>query len=90
MLSLTVVYGVAFAFPAEKDTNEHVRAVGRDCGDGRDVGEEQDAIYAGVCYVGKFLEDFSRLIEGAMEGASEIAVELMLDAHGYLFEARGA
>ena len=62
-------------------------AVGWDGCDGRDVGEEKDAVDAGVGDVGKFLQLLSGLVERAEERGAEVAVEVVFDAHGDLFEA---
>lgn len=67
-----------------------MRAVGWDGSDGRDVSEEQDPVHAGVGYIGKFLELFSRFVERFMERFAEIAAELMGYAHGDFFETSGA
>ena len=89
-LGLAVGDTVVFALPAEQDAYQDVRAVGWDGCYGRDVGEEKDAVGAGAGDVGKFSELASCLIERCGEGGEEIAVELVLYAHGDLFEAQGA
>ena len=53
LLRFAVVHAGALALHSEEDAYENVRAVGRDGGDGRDVGEEQDAVDArglGLCW----------------------------------------
>ncbi len=52
-LRFAVGYAVVFALRTEEDAYERVRAVGWDGCDGGDVGEEEDAVDAGVGYVGK-------------------------------------
>ena len=64
--------------------------VGRRGGDGRDVGEEQDAVDARIGYVGKLLEFFACLVERAKKGAAQVATELVFDTHGNFFETLGA
>ena len=90
LLGFAVVDSVVFALFAQQDTHQDVGTVGRDGSDGCDVGEEQDAVRAWVADVGKFLEFSPDFIERSEENAAEIAAELILHAHGDLFEAQGA
>ncbi len=52
-LGFAIGNGVVFALHAEEDAYENVGAVGWDGCEGGDVGEEEDAIDAGVGYVGE-------------------------------------
>lgn len=89
VLGFAIGHSVVFAFSAEQNSYEDVGAVGGDGCDGGDVGEEKDAVRTGAGDVGKFSEFASGLIEGRGEGGEEIAAELVLYAHGDLFEAQG-
>ena len=90
LLRFAIVHPVVLALHSEEDAHKNVGAVGRDGGDGRDVGEEQDAVDARVGYVGKLLEFFTSLVERAEKGGAEVATELVFDTHGNFFEALGA
>jgi len=90
LLGFAVVDSVVLALSAQEDAHHDVGTVGRDGSDGCDVGEEQDAVRAWVGNVGKFLEFSSGFVERSEENAAEIAGELILHAHGDLFEAQGA
>ena len=90
LLGFAVGHCVAFALHAEEDAHQHVGTVGRRGGDGRDVGEEQDAVDARIGYVGKLLEFFACLVERAKKGAAQVATELVFDTHGNFFETLGA
>ena len=90
VLGFAVGYSIVFALPAEQDAHEDVGAVGGDGCYGCDVGEEKNSVCAGAGDVGKFSEFSSCLIERSGEGGEEIAAELVLYAHGDLFEAQGA
>jgi hypothetical protein len=90
VLGFAVGHSVVFALSSQEDADEHVGAVGGDGCDGCDMGEEKDSVCAGAGDVGKFSEFSSCLIERPGEGGGEIAAELVLYAHGDLFEAEGA
>ena len=90
LLSLAVGYAIVFALQSEEDADQNVGAVGGNGCHGGDVGKEEDAVDTRVGYVGELFKFFAGLIEGSVESGEKVAVELVFDACGNLFEALGA
>ena len=90
LLRFAVGHSVVFPLSAEQNPNQDVRAVGRYRRDRCDVGEEQDAVCTRGSNVRKSSELSADLIDRSSESVAEIAAELVLYAHGDLFEAQGA
>lgn len=87
LLCFAVVDTVVFALPAGEESDEDVGAVGWDGGDGREVGEEKNAVHARIRDVGKFFEILSYLIQRTAKRCVEIAVKLAGDTQCDLFES---
>ena len=89
-LSFPIGNAVVLSFQAEDDAHEHVRAIGWHRGDRSFVGEEKDAVDAGVGNIGKPFQGFAYSGDGSSEKRIEVAAVFVYYALRDLLEPRGA